>query len=1366
MTSTLTIVWRVQAFAADEDEFVALHCVAQHSDVLVQLELHQIASSVVSETIPSLLTDLPDADAAFVRAQWRAVPFAADDATPTRIAFRLHFATPGTFRLYAAQRGRADLRHSPVFDIVVPAVNVALSHAAPVTARDLVLQTFLVKQLGALSAWRGRVLGTAESADQIGVNALHFTPLEARGQSESAYSLADQLRYDARIFPPNTSPSDADRLMHAFLADLRAARRALLFVDVVLNHTANNSPWLDEHPEAVYNTVNSPHLRVAYELDRAMLQFSASQQQQQRGVRSQADVDALVGALFESVLPACRLEQYCVDDAQRAALPGDLQAARDNMRRRAAYLRLDEHGPRLGAITAQQPLVEPYFTTSARGGIGLAHNGWVWGSAGVHDFAAPGSHAYVRRDVIIWADSCKLRYGASPADSPWLWQHMEKYVRRCARHFDGLRIDNCHNTPMHVAAHFVDIARAERPSIFVVAELFTGDERTDARWCARLGLSALIREAIQPHAAVELAHLCHRFGVDRAVGEVTHAALTPLAQPLVACMPPALFTDCTHDNETPAQRHTAAHSLPLLALTMMTRAAAGTVRGFDQFVPKTIDLVQDRRLYAPLDAAAGLVRVRQQLFALRQYMRERGGFDEAYVHRTDDTIFVTRHNIADGEALVLVAHTAFRGNGAATIGAFEIDGDDVALLFGARVGEAAAPPGAPADGAEIDGDARFVLLPAPALRIERIDARRHRVHVGASFPPGSVLVFKSTLDQRSRDTLDALIRLPDAPAPIAAMRSLADIAYLLYSCDAEERQLSGGARGAYDVPGFGALPYCGFQGVCGVLDRCRAAGGDPGHALFANLRAGNWLLGYLVERLDAGSALRVWLAELAERVGALPRNLVPRAVARLCFAVRDAASARALSLMSPFVRETRDPFVQQLAHGSLQMVGRSGLMAAGLPHFAAGFMRTWGRDTFISLRGLLLLTGRFDEAREHLLMFASCVRHGLIPNLLDGGSRPRYNARDATWFWLDALRQYTRAAPEGTAVLQRLVTRRFADDSAPDAPATGAAVPLADIVYDVMLRHARGIHFREWRAGPEIDAHMTEPGFQIDIALRDDGLLYGGNAHNCGTWMDKMGSAPSNRGRPATPRDGAPIECSALLYSTLRWLASLPVERFPHGSVQWSLDGGARVTWHTWAERIERHFARVYYVPRDASLDAQHAVDASLVHRRGIWKDVVGASQPYTCYQLRPNAVVAMSLAPSLFDAADARAFLDLVERELVGPLGMRTLDRADWNYSGVYDNGDASNGASYHQGPEWVWLFGHFVRAVVHFNESVLSGAQLQRKTRRLLDAHRKHLRENADGWFGLPELTNSDGATCHFSCPTQAWSFATLLEAMHALK
>ena len=106
-----------------------------------------------------------------------------------------------------------------------------------------------------------------------------------------------------------------------------------------------------------------------------------------------------------------------------------------------------------------------------------------------------------------------------------------------------------------------------------------------------------------------------------------------------------------------------------------------------------------------------------------------------------------------------------------------------------------------------------------------------------------------------------------------------------------------------------------------------------------------------------------------------------------------AARDRAFSECSAFVQQGHG-FTQNLALVALQMYGRvlsaslhpqvnTPSLAAGLPHFSAGWARTWGRDVFISLRGLFLTTGLYDAAREHLLALCSTLKDGLIPNLLE-----------------------------------------------------------------------------------------------------------------------------------------------------------------------------------------------------------------------------------------------------------------------------------------------------------------------------------------------------------------------------------------------
>lgn len=1393
--------------------------------------------------------------------------------------------------------------------------------------------------------WESHLRGISER----GYNMIHFTPLQLRGDSNSPYSISDQLAWDTACFP--NGETDIAHLVK----NLEENYSLLSLTDVVLNHTANSSKWLQDHPEAGYNMATAPWLQAAYELDTKLLDLSdrLAEYKLPIDIKSENDLLKIMDAVKTRVIAELRLWEYytlsvdrdadaAVDawvkgetcdmptlpnedvdieglksdslDAQvkflqkfgidngatiesryhRKLNPGagsttlsfvlgryegessgradkaaarakllkivdtlnvdlykeyndDLSEIMEQLFNRIKYVRLDEHGPKLGPVTKENPLIETYFTRLpendktaklSAGERALVNNGWVWGGNALSDNAGPDSRVYLRREVIVWGDCVKLRYGKGPEDNPWLWDHMTKYVRLLAKYFVGLRIDNCHSTPLHVAEHILDEARRVRPDLYVVAELFSGSEETDYIFVQRLGLSSLIREAMQAWSTAELSRLVHRHG-GRPIGsfEVDEVSFsepsvntltndskdsTDLSREVIRHIKPtpvhALFMDCTHDNETPAQKRDARDTLSNAALVCMCSSATGSVMGYDDVYPKLIDLVNETRLYSSHSpqsngtSKSGIGSVKKLLNQIHTLMGK-DNYDETHIHHEGEYITVHRVHPESRKGYFLIAHTAFPGygNGRGSITPVHLGGTRARHL-GSWMLEVDTSAEATE---EVTKDPKYLRgLPSKVHSISGVTVDQQgddtTITVKDKFPPGSIALFETWIPTAEHSAgLDSFVT-SGAKAAWADL-DLIDLNFLLYRCDAEERDATGGKDGVYDIPGHGKLVYAGLQGWWSILKNI-IKDNDLAHPLCQNLRDGPWALEYIHGRIERASANAsqdrlkkpaAWFKERFDAIRAIPSFLLPRYFGLVMRTAYRASWERSLELMNENVQQGQS-FLQSLAMVSVQQTGlvKSASLwpfklvpsvAAGLPHFAVEWARCWGRDVFISIRGLYLGTGRFDEAREHILAFASVLKHGMIPNLLSSGDAPRYNSRDSVWFFLQTIQDYVNLAPNGKELLKTKVKRRFLpyDDTwfpTDDSRAYSVESTIEDVIQEALQRHATGMKYREANAGPGIDSQMSDEGFNQHIFVDwDTGIIFGGNQSNCGTWMDKMGESEKagSKGVPGTPRDGAAIEITGMLYSTLKWVTALNKEgTYAYRDVKKS--DGTNVSLEDWAARLKKNFERCYYVPLSPDEDTKYDVNPKVLNRRGMYKDLYKSGKEYEDYQLRANFPIAMTVAPELFDPEHAMNALCLADSTIRGPTGMATLDPSDNNYRPYYRNSEdsedfaTSKGRNYHQGPEWLWPTGFFLRALLKFDlmrRTTQEGREeaFQQVTTRLAGC-KKMIEESP--WAGLTELTQKNGEYCDDSVsihdylyeilltntvlqsPTQAWSAGCLID------
>lgn len=349
---------------------------------------------------------------------------------------------------------------------------------------------------------------------------------------------------------------------------------------------------------------------------------------------------------------------------------------------------------------------------------------------------------------------------------------------------------------------------------------------------------------------------------------------------------------------------------------------------------------------------------------------------------------------------------------------------------------------------------------------------------------------------------------------------------------------------------------------------------------------------------------------------------------------------------------------------------------AGYPWFA-----DWGRDTFISFRGLLLTTGKFDFAREVLISWSDFLKDGLIPNR---PSLDEYNSLDAVLWYIVSVYYYWDHTNDEELVINLLPK-------------------LVDII-DNLLKG-------------------TKYGIKVD----DKGFLQWTESNKALTWMDAVYD-----GIPQTPRTGACVEIQMLWFNALNIVKTFD-KKYNNSKYMYYLNLIIR--------NLETSFNKEFWV------------ESKLFFADYIYDN-------YKNIQIRPNPIIGLSLPFNIVGARRSILTLQKIEQELLTKFGLKTLSPKDSGYISEYSGTQAERDKAYHNGTVWPWLLGLYLKSYLQINGKVMDAKKHVRAL--LLDFWIELKRQNL---HYIPEVFSAESLNPN-GCLTQAWNYATLLEALYDLK
>ena len=200
---------------------------------------------------------------------------------------------------------------------------------------------------------------------------------------------------------------------------------------------------------------------------------------------------------------------------------------------------------------------------------------------------------------------------------------------------------------------------------------------------------------------------------------------------------------------------------------------------------------------------------------------------------------------------------------------------------------------------------------------------------------------------------------------------------------------------------------------------------------------------------------------------------------------------------------------------------------AGYPWFL-----DWGRDSLISFEGLLLVTKRFDIAREVLQTMIKDIKYGLVPNGYSGfDNRPLYNSADSSLLLFEQIQKFLEYTDDYAFIRNHIY----------------------DKLKDVIENYISGI---------DVDNN--------NIYLDDDYLLSSGTEDTQNTWMDaKYG------GIAVTPRNGKTVELNSLWYNANKIMVNLAIKFEKKAD---------RKKYEELADKCKKEFNKRFYNPKKKCL--------------------------------------------------------------------------------------------------------------------------------------------------------------------------------------